>query len=193
MSRNPPQRIATTHAISCFKIIQSSLAFINTWCLPKSECKDTTIFQTTKIFFHFFRPKQDKQLWINLNFFSFFYFSSLSIPCKISISTLIYQVLDIAMVKPIVDNVVCYWLIVYNTKHQQTQNNHNKLIYNILMQNLITYEDFYIMNNMKLKWKLNRLRKSSGLTSNRTNAWSSTVLSILTSFFNFPFYFLILN
>ena len=51
-----------THAISCFKIIQSSLAFINTCCFLKSECKDTTIFQTTKIFFHFFRPKQGKQL-----------------------------------------------------------------------------------------------------------------------------------
>ena len=46
-------RMPPTHAISCSKIIQSSLCFlvscfINSACFLESECKDTTFFQTTK-------------------------------------------------------------------------------------------------------------------------------------------------
>ena len=48
-----PPRMPPTHAISCSKIIQSSLCFlvscfINSACFLESECKDTTFFQTTK-------------------------------------------------------------------------------------------------------------------------------------------------
>ena len=119
-----------THAISCFKIIQSSLAFINTCCFLKSECKDTTIFQTTKIFFHFFRPKQGKQLWINSNFFSFFCSYPHSIPCKTTISNIKFQVFDTTIPKHIVDNAVYIWFIDINIK------NHN--IYNPIIINLFT-------------------------------------------------------
>ena len=119
------------------------MLFINTRCLPKSECKDTTIFQTTKIFFYFFRQKQDKQLWINLNFFSLFCPYTYFPPCKTTISSHKLQDFDTAPSKPIVDNAVYYWLTADNVKPHYIQNKYNKLIYSILMRFLITTILFY--------------------------------------------------
>jgi len=55
----PLPKASVTHAISCFKRFQRSLAsfrhvFFNTVFSEESGCKDTTIFQTTKYFFRFF-------------------------------------------------------------------------------------------------------------------------------------------
>ena len=62
-----------THAISCFKIIQCSLAsLVNIVCFLESECKDTTFFQTEKIFFLFFLHFGRNELIFKVNFFSFF-------------------------------------------------------------------------------------------------------------------------
>ena len=77
VSHLPPRDRHRTHAISCFKIIQCSLAFpvfklINTVCFLKSECKDTTFFQTAKFFFKLFFLIRLNRFKINSIFFHFF-------------------------------------------------------------------------------------------------------------------------
>jgi hypothetical protein len=63
-----------THAISCSKNFKVLLLFLSTVVVvPKSECKDTTFFETAKFFFHFFLLSKFNKLNFNTKNFEFFF------------------------------------------------------------------------------------------------------------------------
>ena len=72
MSRSPPERTATTHAISCPTLSMFSFVFRRSSPL-ESGCKDTTFFHSRKIFFHVFPIFYPNTLSVSGKNFHLFY------------------------------------------------------------------------------------------------------------------------